>query len=195
MSTEKLQKTIEYLVIILVFLLPLSFIYFTYDIFELPKVVILRFFTFLVLLFIFLKILKEGKFNLRYTYYDLPIFFTVISLFISSILSTNLRDSFYGEYLRRMGFINILNIILFYYIIVFFFKETQIKKIIISILISSFIISLYTILQFLKIDLFPSGGKIISTFGNPVFLAGFLIMVIPLSLGMYFLSKNYTGKS
>ncbi|MFW6210648.1 MAG: O-antigen ligase family protein [bacterium] len=72
----------------------------------------------------------------------------------------------------------------------YFLGKKDIKKIIIFMLFSSFAAGIYAVVQAFGTDL--SGwvtdfsGRAFSTFGNPDFLGGFLLLVIPVSLALYF---------
>lgn len=173
----------EYLLVILVFIFPISFSNLLYDSFELLKVAILQIFTFFILAILFLKILKEEKIKIKLTEYNFPVLLFLFSLFIWCIFSSDLKTSFSGEYMKRLGFINILNIILIYYILLNFLEGyATIEKILYSILFSSIIISLYSIFQFFR------GETVSSTLGNSSTVAGFLITSLPISLRIYFTS-------
>ncbi len=40
----------------------------------------------------------------------------------------------------------------------------------------------------------PQFGRVISTFGNPIFFAAYAVIVLPMALGMFFYSKNFFSK-
>ena len=64
--------------------------------------------------------------------------------------------------------------------------------------ISGFIVCAYGIAQFFGYDLFvwgtTYGGRVFSSFGNPNFFAGYLVVLIPFTMGMCFYSKTVGSK-
>ncbi|MFH1233230.1 MAG: O-antigen ligase family protein, partial [Patescibacteria group bacterium] len=76
-------------------------------------------------------------------------------------------------------------------------NKKQINKIINSLLFSSLIVSLYGILQWLGVDSFPwqkavaVGGRVISTFGQPVFLGNYLLLVIFLTIYKFIITESF----
>ncbi|MBU2567188.1 MAG: O-antigen ligase family protein [Elusimicrobia bacterium] len=64
--------------------------------------------------------------------------------------------------------------------------------------ISGFIVCVYGIAQFFGHDFLPwgtsYGGRVFSSFGNPNFFAGYLVVLIPFTLAMCFYSKTVVSK-
>jgi len=106
---------------------------------------------------------------------------------LTTLTSVTPRASFWGSYQRWQGTYTTLS-----YIAVFFLTShalrtrEQLERLTTAIPLVSLPISLYGIMQNYGLDPIPWAGalatRVISTLGNPIFLAAYLIMVIPLTL-------------
>ncbi len=193
-----LNKVFEWGILILIFSLPLFFDLKTADSFFLPKILFFRF-SVLSLFFIWLiKSLLENKIK-----DDLKNFFRssltialcafIFSVSVSALFSLNRYLSFWGSYLRYNGLLNI------FFLFGFFFlassaarKDGFLKKIFWVASFSAGLISLYAIFQHFGLDFIDwqtrhdIEARVISTIGNPLYLGGFLVMVMPLTLFLVF---------
>lgn len=109
-----------------------------------------------------------------------------LSAAAASIFSINPQVSYSGYYLRPLG----LQVFIFIFIIYFFSasvirNRTDALKTLYIMEICAVCISVYSILQYLGID--PAGMQMVKdqrppgTFGNAVFLGGFLVLALPFS--------------
>lgn len=134
---------------------------------------------------------SKEKISLPRTSLDKPIciFFLIC---IASIVSGVLYNRHFARAVGIAGFKGLfflfVNFILIFYITVKVVRDgVQLKKIFYTISIPATVSSIYAILQFFNIDPFwkvnrhPFGTRSFSTFGNPNFLASFLVMSL---LGM-----------
>ena len=207
-----LNLIIEFIYLVLIFIVPLYFSYLfpTYNIFELSKLVI---FKTLVWLLLFLTVIKivfypPQKCFFFFKKYGLIPFIFIIGLGVTLFFSINQTQSIFGSYNRQAGYLSFLFYFLWFIIVTFniFFTdnsinkkdpknnfENKINRIILTAVFSSFLVSLYGILQILGIDFlrWPNEPlltrRTLSTFGQPNFLASWLLLVIPLSV--YFIFK------
>jgi hypothetical protein len=106
-------------------------------------------------------------------------------LTFTSFLSPNLSESFLGESLRRFGVFYFWWCFLLFLLLLSALSERGREMGKIALLFSGFLISLYAILQSLGFDFLPPSkswevGRAFATFGNPLYMAGFIILVIPL---------------
>jgi len=209
---------INYLAI--VFFIPLYFAYLfpTYNIFEFNKLILFKVLVWTLLFLSGLKILffshlaifiKENKKNVFLffkKYLLLPSVF-IIGLGISLFFSINPTQSFFGSYDRQEGFISYLFyfiwFLLLFYNLTSFNQEIDRKKIerIIKVaVISSLLVSVYGILQTLNIDFIAWAAsplisfRAASTFGQPNFLASYLLLVVPLNVYLLINSKKLLEK-
>lgn len=157
-----------------VFLMPLVFIPGLRDCFALPKVALLRFSALLLfagLLFRF----RQIRVN-RLTVAVLAYFLIRI---ITTVFSKNPSISWSGRYLFYFeGTQQLLCYVIFYFAVSFVSRK-QIYK---SIAMASVLAAAYGIIQYLNVDPIKWEtyfGSIISTFGNPNFLAGWFVFVLP----------------
>ena len=182
---------------------PLFFNPYSYRSFEPDKIALLRSIALVMILAWAVKILETGRevWNLRKTKLtpDLWIFRTPLAIpallsvgvyILTTITSIAPRISLWGSYHRLQGTYTTLS-----YIVIFFLTlqglhtREQVDRLITVILVTSLPVSLYGIMQHYGLD--PITWKAseevtfraISTMGNPIFVAAYLIMVIPLTMG------------
>jgi len=196
MPKEKIIKVcnniINYGILAIIFLVPIYFAFFqeNYNIFDLNKLVVFRIIITLILLAYISKIFILGKIN--YQGRNGIFFITgllLLSFIISSIFSIHPLLSWWGSYERQQGFYSLLNYLLFFVLLVLNLESfKQIKRILITIILGSFLISLYGIVQHFgydslawKEDAFYF-GRVFSSLGQPNFLGQYLILTLPLSL-------------
>ena len=125
-----------------------------------------------------------------------PTFLIILSYAISTILSANRYVSFFGSYQRLQGtwttysYILILSVVLNQ-----LRRREQLERLITVVVITSVPISLYGILQHYGVDPLPWGGdvqkRIAGHMGNAIFIAAYLIMVAFLTL--YRVIRSFAG--
>lgn len=156
--------------------------------FELPKILLIQLSGTVTLLLSLLFTSKKPKISKNFLYLALTI--TGISAVVS-VLGLNSTQSFWGSYYRRTGIVTLfgtisaataLNILLNSR------NQEKVKKALVAVIIfSSLIASGHAIYSFLaanftNIPQLLSDGRIVTTFGHPNFLAGFLICTAPFYL-------------
>ncbi|HID86511.1 MAG TPA: hypothetical protein EYP55_03925, partial [Anaerolineae bacterium] len=100
------------------------------------------------------------------------------------------RLSFWGSYQRLQGVYTTLSyLVIFFLILQTLRTREQLERLITVILLTSLPISLYGIMQHYGLDPIAWSGaagdvtlRVISTMGNPIFMAAYLIMIVPLTL-------------
>jgi tetratricopeptide (TPR) repeat protein len=117
----------------------------------------------------------------------LPTLLLVLVYLISTAMSVAPRVSFLGSYQRLQGTYTTLS-----YVVVFFMllqglrTKQQFSRLITVMILVSFPIAMYGIVQHFGLDPLPWGGdverRVASNMGNAIFVAAFLIMVVPLTL-------------
>jgi tetratricopeptide (TPR) repeat protein/O-antigen ligase len=180
---------------------PLFFNVYSSRIFEPDKITILRTLALTTLAAWIIKLVEEGgikwksqngdkslfKYLIRYPLM-LPVMGLVIVYIISTIFSVTPSISLLGSYQRLQGtYTTFSYLIIFFSIIVNLRKHAQINRIITTVILASLPVSAYGFLQHYNIDPIPWGGnvsvRIASTMGNSIFVAAYLIMVFPLTVG------------
>ena len=117
----------------------------------------------------------------------LPTLALVAVYLLSTFLSVVPRTSFVGSYQRLQGTYSTLS-----YIVIFFLmlqgvrRRAQVERFVTTVVLTSVPIALYGILQHYGLDPLPWGGdvrsRVAGNMGNAIFIAAYLIMVVPLTL-------------
>ncbi|MBI2007596.1 MAG: O-antigen ligase family protein [Candidatus Blackburnbacteria bacterium] len=111
----------------------------------------------------------------------LLISFTVVAL-LSSVLGANFGKSFWGNYYRGDGLLTLFHLIAFSILAAILWRKNWTEGSALALGTSAVTISALSILAFLKTSIFGSPdmwGGIGATFGQPKFLAGFLLVTMP----------------
>ena len=117
----------------------------------------------------------------------LPTLLLVIVYLVSTVASVAPRVSLLGSYQRLQGTYTTLS-----YIVVFFLllqglrTKRQLNRLINTMILVSFPVAMYGLVQHFGLDPLPWGGnvtkRVASNMGNAIFVAAFLIMVVPLTI-------------
>ncbi|MDO8885926.1 O-antigen ligase family protein [Candidatus Oleimmundimicrobium sp.] len=185
-----------YILIAVAFIVPVLVCPWTFDFYNLPKIVFLHMTTLIMLSIWFYEVVRDGYFVYHRTSMDLPLFLLALTIILSTIFSVNPLISIFGQYRRFEGLPALLNYIILFYLAFYFFREEkQIKWLATSFVAASFLASIYGIaqyfgLEFLHVASQPFGIRIFSSLGNPVFLAAFLAMSIPITIVLFSYVKD-----
>ena len=117
----------------------------------------------------------------------LPAIIFIFILGLSTLFSQAPYHSFWGSYNRKLGYILWLHGFIFFLVLFFNLKtKKQVQRIFYVIIATTTIVVIYGFLQILGLDPFcwaePAflTGRIFSTFGQPNFLASWLLLAIPI---------------
>ncbi len=161
------------------------------------------------------KIIYDKEYTFRRTPLDLPVLFWFYINIFCSFISISRCISLFGFYKRYEGLLETTTYILFYYMMVNFIRtQDSLRRLINTILWSGTIVAGYAIIQGRKILFltlpdwihdpfkwsFFDPNRVFSTFGNPVFLSAYIIMILPLAIVMccweiFSLSKKKSATS
>lgn len=136
---------------------------------------------------------------------NIPILIFLVSQIISTFISIDPHTSFFGYYSRlNGGLLSLLAYASLYFVLPNYIDSKFKQRVISSILISGFLVSIYGIAEHFGIDknmwVQDVQSRVFSTLGQPNWLAAFLVILIPLSLHKsienfsqkkYFLSTTY----
>ena len=182
-------------------IIPIFFNIYSSRIFEPDKITILRSLALLTLAAWIVKLVEEGgtkwkenKGNssiIKYLWsFPLigPVICLVIVYLLATIFSVTPSISLFGSYQRLQGtYTTFSYIIIFISLVANLRTKNQINRLITTVILASLPVSLYGLLQRYQIDPIPWGGnvsrRIASNMGNSIFVAAYLIMVVPLTLG------------
>lgn len=190
-------------------LTPVFFNVFSGRIFEPDKIAVMRSLALLILAAWIVKLISAG--GIRWEkeepghagwkrFLRIPMAAPVVALaivyIISTVFSVTPRISLWGSYQRLQGTYTTLSYIVFFAAIAGNLRRrAQVERIITTVIISSLPVSLYGILQRFRIDPIPWGGdvttRVASNMGNSIFVAAYLIMAFPLTLGR--IIQAFTG--
>ncbi len=125
----------------------------------------------------------------------LPALLLAAVYLLSTSLSLTPRISLWGSYARLQGtFTTFSYIVIFFLMLSAIRRQEQVSHLCLAIILTSVPISFFGILQHFHLDPLPWGGeragsvsqRVVSTFGNPIFLAAYLLMVIPVTVSRVF---------
>jgi O-antigen ligase len=136
-------------------------------------------------------VLRPSSFVFLRTPLVVPALLLALVYIFTAVTSIVPRLSFWGSYQRLQGTYTTLS-----YLVIFFLSlqtlrtKEQLERLIAVVLLTSLPVSLYGIMQHYGLDPIIWSGegldvtlRVISTMGNPIFVAAYLSMVVPLTLG------------
>ncbi len=177
---------------------PLFFNPFSQRIFEPDKIALLRSIVLLMLTAWLIRMVElgpsrgkregEAKARASLAFLRIPLVIPTLILagvyILTTITSISPRVSLWGSYERLQGTYTLLSYIVIFFLVIHVFRtREQLERLITVMLLVSLPISLYGIIQHYELDPIPwtetVKGRIFSSVGNPIFVAAYLIMVIP----------------
>lgn len=116
-----------------------------------------------------------------------PVLLFTAFYILATAFSVMPRISFWGSYVRLQGLLSNLSYLLLFFLVADRLRSReQVSRLLNVIIFTSIPISIYGVIQNFKLDPLPWGGdvtfRVTSTMGNAIFLAAYLIMVVPLTL-------------
>ncbi|MCX6007342.1 MAG: tetratricopeptide repeat protein [Chloroflexi bacterium] len=197
---KKLDVLTEGAWLLLIFLLPVYFNPLCYNAFYFVKALALVFLVSLLLglvlaqWFLAPHTVKVGELPAKIQKSPLQFASVVLGIIwvVSTIFSVMPGKSLWGNLAASTGFIPNLAWIIFFLIVSQRVKDrSQVFRALYTLLISSGVVSLVGILQFIRPDILPGFqyyGRVFSTDGSPLSLSGFLAMTLPVTLALIILN-------
>ncbi len=184
-----IKKTIAVLYQILFFIVPLILYPYTSELFEFNKIIAVYIFTVLIISLWSARCILEKRFIFKRTLLDIPILIFLISQIFSTIISLDVRTSIFGYYSRfNGGLLSYLSYFTLYYGYVSNMEKQDTILSLKAIMLSSFISSVYGILEHFGIDknlwIQDVQNRVFSTFGQPNWMAAWLVAVIPIGISL-----------
>lgn len=189
MSTKtiliKIANSVPAAFSILGFTVPLVLYFKTSELFEFNKMVITYLLTTYILFAWAVKCVLEGKIIFRKTLIDIPLLLFVLSQTISTLLSIDRQTSIFGYYSRfHGGLLSTLAYSVLYWAFVSNMNSKNTKTFLYSLLGAGIISSCYGVLQHFGIDkniwVQDVQQRVFSTFGQPNWMAAWLVAVLPI---------------
>jgi tetratricopeptide (TPR) repeat protein len=188
---DKISKISIYL---LVFLLPIFFLPLTTNVLDFQKQNLLLVLVSISFLCQVLKILAEGKIQLRIHWFNFFVIFLLFVFGISTLLSKSRIESFFGWPLPvSESFLTLLLLSIFYFLVLILFEKREIFYLFLSFSISLLLATIFATLQIFGKFIFPfnfSRVNYFNTIGTPVSLALLTSATLPLLTILFFLSKK-----
>ncbi|MBI3955578.1 hypothetical protein HY338_03970, partial [Candidatus Gottesmanbacteria bacterium] len=189
------DKIIEICFFLLLFLVPLTLTPFNFELFEYNKMMATYGFTVIIFGAWIIKMIIKKKIIFRRTPLDLPLLLFLLSQVISTYLSIDRHVSIWGYYSRfNGGLVSTFSYLTLYYAFVSNFPMKKIIKLLQVGLISGLLVSSYGILEHFGIDknlwVQDVQNRVFSTLGQPNWLAAYLAVLIPISIG-FSLNSNF----
>nr|HID13372.1 tetratricopeptide repeat protein [Anaerolineae bacterium] len=198
MSSTKLSafcdKVLEIGWLLAVIITPLFFNVYSSRVFEPDKLTTLRTVAVIMAAVWLVKLIEErtsGQHEIGFNWSTplvFPTLFTVVVYLLSTLLSVTPRVSLLGSYQRLQGTYTTLSYIVIFLIILQGLRtRAQLGRLITVIVLNSLPIALYGLIQRNGLDPLPWGGdvqkRVAANMGNAIFVAAYLIMVFPLTVG------------
>jgi len=120
----------------------------------------------------------------------LPTLLLVAVYVLTTITSVVPGISFWGSYPRLQGTYTFISyVVIFLLMLNTLRSRQQVERLLTVIIVTSFPIALYGIVQHFELDPLPWGGdvtaRVASNMGNAIFVAAYLIMVVPVTIGRF----------
>ena len=194
-----MTRSLRYLYFLLFFITPLIFTSSNSELFELPKMYFVYSITLVILILHLINYFRGQTTLFRHTFLDFPLVFFLISQIASTIFSIDVHTSIFGYYSRlNGGLLSLLAYSFLYWVLVVYLDEKLKSQLIISTLISGFLIAAFGIAEHFGIDkniwVQDVQARVFSTFGQPNWLAAYLCILLPLSLYCLVDSKTRLSK-
>ncbi len=191
----------------LFFLLPLLFTTQTDELFEFPKMLAVYGASGLLFSYWIFKSVQDKKLVWKRTVLDLPILAFVLSQLLATFFSINTHTSLFGYYSRfNGGLLSTLSYVVLYYGFVFFIPKAQIGKHVQNLLFGGILAALYAFPEHFghspscymltgdfNVECWVQDVKsrVFGTFGQPNWLAAYMIVLLPLALSKLLESLNH----
>lgn len=194
--TKTIEALNEIVTSLLFFLTPLFFVFFTKELFEFPKMILVYIFA-ATLGFLYLaggrwppRLLKPPDW--------LPFLFLLLASSLATIFSSHGYTSLFGYYSRfNGGLVSLLSLSVIYFCLWQNLSAQKAANYLRTIFASGIFVSLYALLQNFGFDkdfwVQDSQARAFSTLGQPNWLAAYLLVILPIPI-YYYLEESLTLK-
>ncbi len=185
---------------------PFVFTWVNEELFEFPKMLVVYVFATLIAAFWAWKMITEKKILVAKTALDVPILLFLFSQILSTIFSIHPRTSIFGYYTRfNGGLLSTIAYILLYYAFVSNFEKKHLVSFLKTTLLGAFLTVLYAIPEHFgrspscllitgkfNVDCWVQDvqNRVFASFGQPNWLAAYLITLLPLTLVQFSSKMN-----
>jgi len=185
---EPLYSRISFIsAIILIVCVPLIFVPdITHSVFTIWKVNVFSFAVFGLVLSWLAKCKVEGVNTLRVPYFALPLVLLAIAHLFATFFSVDFKESMFGTYDRFEGLPVIISYFLIGLLVPTVIGKGKIDRLIDIWFATGIFVSVYGLLQYAGVDFQDwqasfAGARVFSTLGNPLVLAGYIVLTLPMA--------------
>jgi putative inorganic carbon (HCO3(-)) transporter len=192
------SKVLRTLILVGVVLIPLVFYTGLNDVFDLPKMALAYLLVIWFWTIWIINRLRNGTIKFRTTPLDVPILIFLALLGVATIFSVDRNLSLWGKYIGYyFGFIPILTFAGLYWASVQVMDEELGKRMTMLLIVTGFSVATYGILQYYGVEPVNnmpdfSGRPPVSSLGNPLYFACYILMVFFLALMNILYTKKRT---
>jgi hypothetical protein len=125
-----------------------------------------------------------------------PAGFLLVS-YIASAQGINFYHSFWSQFDRMDGLLSLTNLVIFFYLLLLSYTTEDFKKFFMASVLVSGVVSVLALMEWKHLVPFIESSNIdrpAGTIGNPAFLAGYLLMMMPLAYYFARLAKTQIQK-
>jgi len=211
MLNQRMRKLILVTIHLMFLVVPFFFTWVNEELFEFPKMLLTYGFTIVIAGLWVGRMINEKRIIIRQTAFDWPLLLFLIAQILATIFSIDPHTSIFGYYTRfHGGLLSTITYLVLFYALVSNVSKTQLKKLLITIFISALGVTLYAIPEhfgyspscLLIIGKFDVScwvqdvqNRVFATFGQPNWLAAYVITLIPLGIVLSATGKKTaTGK-
>lgn len=169
----------------------------TYDSFDLAKIVLLRIFTLSILALWIANMLVSKKVRLYTSKFDPLVLGFLVLVFLSTFTAIHFPTALHGRYMRYEGLFTFLNYgILYFLALQVFTSFEKLSKLSRAIVLGGGLTAFYGVIQYMGFDPLAwtnvpfEERRSFSAFGNPDLLAGFLVILTPITIAEFFKAKS-----
>ncbi|RJQ51209.1 MAG: hypothetical protein C4521_12600 [Actinobacteria bacterium] len=197
-GTLRILDQITYLTLhAVVIVVPWAFGQYTFDQFDMPKVVTLRFITLLMIATWSARFLLSRKTEIRRTPMDWFILAFLVWVTLSTIFSVHLPTALLGKYRRYEGYISLVNYAVVFFVAVQTLRSYgRLRALAKSMVIVGGAIGVYGIGQYLGYDVLQWGQlpfdqfRAFAAYGNPDLLVGYFAVLVPIGIGLFMTTED-----
>ena len=180
------NSVIAYSFYLLFFLVPLIMTPWNYELFEFNKMLLVYFFTILIISSWLIKMVLQKRIIFQRSFWDIPLLVFLISQLISFFLSIDQHTSLWGYYSRfNGGLVSLVCYLLLYWAFVSNMDKDKTRRTLFYLLSSATLVAVYGLAEHFGIDeqawVQDVRNRVFSTLGQPNWLAAWLVALIPLT--------------
>lgn len=186
------DKIIQWGLAAFLFLFPLVYSPVNFDGYGLPRLFLLRAFSFFLGLVWFIKVCRTGNLRLIARPVLLPLVAYIVTALLSTLNSPHLSTSLYGNFSRYEGFLTTVNYAFLLLLVANFCSETRcLIRLFRAATVSAALVAIIGLYQYVDSNF---SVRAFSTFSNPDFLGYYLVAILPLSIGLLLVESDFRLK-